>query len=396
MPPKQCPEKIAIVVRDTVGGICRYSHELANALASHGVAVTLLCKPDFPSYEHAAYARRPILNSTMRIGKKGAGVRLFNKVSLLLEHTTHPIQAFRYCNSNSIHWIHFSNSFHLGYLLWNLFRKRHYIIGLTVHDIRRKSAGLAERILNHQLKKLYRSASILFVHDSLSAEEVSKLTNKGHERIYVVPHGSYKYNRTLTPPREAPKRLNKVKTGLFFGAIRDEKRLDLLIKALACRREQRNWRLLVAGSSSGEHHKPTTFYQDLAHSLGVLDRVEFHARYIPDEEVFAYFEAADWVSLIYDKSFTSQSGVLATAVNFKVPILTAGAPLLMKTVQQYEIGINCESDEPHLLLKAIEQIESLPVYQSAEKFDRLILDTSWSKNAQTTLEAYRQKDASQN
>lgn len=380
-------KKIAILVRDTVGGICRYSHELAEALATEGVSVYVVCRTDFPDYKNRRYERIAILGTAPGFSRMTWIGRFLCKALLVYEHACQPIRAFRFCKKTGIDCIHFSNGFHLGYWFWRHFRSPQLLLGLTVHDVGRHSGNGLASVLNRQLPKLYRDASLLFVHDVQTAKEVAVVSESPELQALVVPHGVYPY-----PQHDGGhcriSRKDGVKTGLFFGAIRDEKRLDLLLRALACRKHRRDWRLVVAGSESGGQHRPISHYIKLAASLGIADRVEFHSQYIPDEEVHQFFEAADWVSLVYGRSFTSQSGVLATAVYFKVPLLTCGAPLLEKTVTHYGIGINCITDEPDALLEIMEVIEKATSNHFDDGFKRFESEMSWIANARITMAAY--------
>jgi len=390
IPSPLAPRKLCIVVRDTVGGICRYSHELAQALVLRGVSVAMVCRQGFPHFEGASYTIHEVLgenrapSSSTRLGALG------DKVRLVIEQVLQPVVAFRFCRKMGFDFILFSNGFHFGHAVWRHFRHSSQIMGLSVHDVHRGSRSRVMTILNRQLPKLYRDADLLFVHDDAVVPELMAITGKERDRIVVVPHGVYPYPKPSAPRRVRVQAITGVKTGLFFGTIRDEKRLDLLLAALALRKEQTDWRLVVAGAGSGGQHRPLSHYVTLSETLGIRDRVVFHDEYIAEDEVHQFFEAADWTALVYSPSFTSQSGVLATAAHFGVPVVTSGAPLLVKTVSQYAIGANASDDQPESLLAAIKSVEQLGRSHFSAGCERFAMESSWEVNARLTIQAFEQ------
>src|SRR5262249_52006660 len=152
-------------------------------------------------------------------------------------------------------------------------------------------------------------------------------------RIHVVPHGPYDYG----PPRATRAALRErlhwpsdKRVALFFGNIRDEKNLDLMLRAMPRFRDRLH--LVVAGSANVPGHHVMGYYRNLADSLGVSGSVTFLGGYIPDADVADLFEACDWVAMPYSRTFTSQSGVLNVAMTYRRPVLAARAPTLEETL----------------------------------------------------------------
>lgn len=120
---------------------------------------------------------------------------------------------------------------------------------------------------------------------------------------------------------------------LFFGIIRDYKGLDILLKAFADERIDRtSVRLLVAGEfyNNGEQ------YALMEEELGLKGCVEWHTRFIPDEQVRFYFGAADIVVQPY-KSAT-QSGVTQIAYHFEKPMIVTSVGGLAEIVPDGKVG----------------------------------------------------------
>ena len=136
---------------------------------------------------------------------------------------------------------------------------------------------------------------------------------------------------------------------LAFGFIRDNKNLDLVIRALV---ENPAAVLVVMGRAQSNKDKPLEFYRNLAAELGVQNRVKFFDGFVPDEKLATYFAAADVVVLTYDGSFHSQSGVLNVAARARRPVLvSAGESPLKDCVERFRLGIFVEPDN----LRALEE-----------------------------------------
>jgi glycosyltransferase involved in cell wall biosynthesis len=120
---------------------------------------------------------------------------------------------------------------------------------------------------------------------------------------------------------------------LFFGYIRQNKGLDLLIQAFSDERlRQFPLRLIIAG----EFYENPEPYLDLIIKLGLEGKVELRTGFIPDSEVRNYFSIADLVTLPY--RVATQSGVTQIAYHFEKPILVTNVGGLAATVPDGKVG----------------------------------------------------------
>lgn len=120
---------------------------------------------------------------------------------------------------------------------------------------------------------------------------------------------------------------------LFFGIIREYKGLDLALKALASNKLKRSKiKLIVAG----EFYCDEQPYYDLVKALGISDRVIFESNYIPDQNVPAYFSAADLIIQPYKQA--TQSGVTQIAYHFNKPVLVTNVGGLPELVSHQKVG----------------------------------------------------------
>ena len=101
---------------------------------------------------------------------------------------------------------------------------------------------------------------------------------------------------------------------LFFGLIRPDKGLDVLIEALpAIARQVPEVTLDVVGSP----RMPIETLRERARSLGVADRITWDLRFVPEPEVAGVVGRARAVALPY--RWIEGSGVFATALAQGVP-----------------------------------------------------------------------------
>ena len=143
---------------------------------------------------------------------------------------------------------------------------------------------------------------------------------------------------------------------LAFGFIRDNKNLDLVIRALV---ENPSAVLVVMGRAQSKKDKPLEFYRKLAVELGVQDRVNFFDGFVPDEKLASYFAAADVVVLTYDGSFHSQSGVLNVAARARRPVLvSAGESPLKDCLERFRLGVFVEPDNLRALQEGMKMVMS--------------------------------------
>ena len=210
------------------------------------------------------------------------------------------------------------------------FKLRQKPIIFTVHNV-----------LPHEKTTLYDMISrILFkfgdhfiVHSAPNQLQLIKHYHIPSEKVTQIPHGPLdfhvKANVNQGRVREEMGFEPGEKVILIFGAIRSYKGLDTALRAFArILSDIPEARLHIAGKL-WESWVP---YQRLIDELGVGDRIKTCLEYIPSGDVWKYFEASDLVILPYHH-FDSQSGVGATAISFRKPMIVTdagGLPELVK------------------------------------------------------------------
>ena len=198
------------------------------------------------------------------------------------------------------------------------FKLRRKPIIFTVHNA-----------LPHEKSVLYRTTSrLLFglgdhfiVHTAPNRDQLIKFYHIPPEKVTRIPHGPLDFhvkadiNRRKI--REEMGFSSDVKVILIFGAIRAYKGIDTALRAFkAVLSDIPESRLFIVGKL-WESWVP---YQRLINELGISDRIKTCLEYIPSGDVWKYFETADLVLLPYH-NFDSQSGVGATALSFRKPLI---------------------------------------------------------------------------
>ncbi|MCK4412007.1 MAG: glycosyltransferase [Candidatus Eisenbacteria sp.] len=165
----------------------------------------------------------------------------------------------------------------------------------------------------------------------------------------LVPHPIYNIFGERIPKAEARRRLG-LEPGpllLFFGYVRAYKGLDLLLRALPRIRARVPARLLVAG----EFYEGEARYRRLAGELGITDAVHFCSDYIPEQDVAAYFSAADVTVLPYRSA--TQSGIVQVAYQLDTPVICTDVGGLAEVVPDGSSGFVVPPDDIEALADAV-------------------------------------------
>jgi len=198
-----------------------------------------------------------------------------------------------------------------------------------------------------------------------------------------VKHPSYQQYGQRTEQSSAREKIGIEPTKhtlLFFGLIRDYKGLDLLLKAF--QELDQSYQLVIAGEIYGDR----TLYDDLI-SQSKNQKIYFHDRFIPSDEVSFYFSAADLCILPY-KSAT-QSGIKAICDAFQLPALVSKVGGLAEEVKDGENGFVLKELTPNQLRIQIQEIfssDSLLKVQKTAMNQPDLSENEWDDFAQLLLD----------
>jgi len=281
--------------------------------------------------------------------------------------------------------------FHVTALEWISLRTARLFgckVVVTVHDVESFSgnspAGLA--------RSIYGFADLLIVHNKVSANALSELSGGLSDKTVIIPHGNY--NDYIKGGLEKSQALEKIGLDgaypvlLFWGQIKEVKGLDILLEALPeVVSKVPSVRLVIAGKVWKDDFSR---YGELIEKHGLDRMVTRHIRYIPDEMVRYYFNAADLVVLPYRKIY--QSGVLLMAMSYGCPVMVSDLPGMTEVVEDGKTGFVFTGDEPAslsmALIKALSDSEAMDRVARAGR-QKMETEYSWSEVGARTAAAYR-------
>ena len=208
---------------------------------------------------------------------------------------------------------------------------------LRIGARRVRVTGLVDNFIPHEkrpgdalLARYFSGGCTDFVAMSRSVQ--ADLASATGKPVRYAPHPVYDIYGDALPMKAARMTLQLPPDKplvLFFGLIRAYKGLDLLLEALAL---SPGVHAVVAGEPYGDWAP----YQDMMERLGLADRVHLFLDYIPDEQVSAFFSAADLVVQPY-KSAT-QSGISQIAYHFEKPMVVTNVGGLPEIVEDGKTG----------------------------------------------------------
>jgi glycosyltransferase involved in cell wall biosynthesis len=152
-------------------------------------------------------------------------------------------------------------------------------------------------------------------------------------------------------------------------------------------RSHQNARLVIAGEPVENFDRYTAVIGQLDIGRAVVTRLG----YVRDEEVGAYFQAADLVVLPHTD--VSLSGVAWVALGFGRPIVGTNVGGLPDLVEEEVNGVLVPPGSSTALSKAVIRMLRDPEHlerMGARGWERFQARHSWAKTATKTLELYRQ------
>ena len=257
---------------------------------------------------------------------------------------------------------------------------------LTVHDVR----SHYERFVNRDsfIKRNLQIPHRLIVHYENGGKQLAEHWKVSTEKIAVIPHGiilaenlpeKQKARVKLDIPTDRP-------VLLFFGSIRPNKGLDVLLAALEkVRSRYPKVLLIIAGAiPRGMSFEP---YSDIIKKLNFSENVKLFIGFVPDDDVDYFMSACDIVVLPYSK-FEAQSGVLLRAYAHEKPVVVTNTGAMGELVSSDKVGLVVEPGDKKSLAEAI-----INVLDNPEKFrscynPKLNAKYDWGHIAELTLQSY--------
>lgn len=243
----------------------------------------------------------------------------------------------------------------LNFLVKELSKKGAEIF-LWIHSAKFKSKDLLYMSYKSIFKyfftqKIRPKINKVIVNGDFISKQLKKELNLPEELIEVIQYPS-KVSFSKIEKEEARVRLgfsSEENIVLFFGLLRADKNIELLIKSIA--EANSSIKLIIAGAES------SVTRSDLLRWISQygLDNYYLDTKYLSDEEISLYYSCSDLLVLTYHFESASQSGPLSLAREFKLPALVSGVGEIGSYVKSNNVGFTADINSPNSFSQKIDE-----------------------------------------
>lgn len=370
-------------------GHARYTRDLLSAVAvagaPRGVTVELVTSRDIdPGYRTTLYPIHAILPPLVD------SVQFHTTAGWALSRVRHYLRRERIfldwvAARQGLDLVHFQEytpwlaRFHFARL-----RRRGLGVVATVHNVANfgHSSRSYMRVSQRCWKLGWRQCSALVVHTEGLRASLADFLGAGHPPIIVTPHAVWE-ERTASPTLVEPPCDGEPARLLFFGMIRPNKGLHVLLQAL---KRLPDCRLTIVGEPEGRR-----YFEEVRALAGTLPdgQVEIVSRFIAEAEIAGYFDRSHLVALPYTE-FAAQSGVLQQAVAHGRPVVASNVGGLGESVREWGIGSIVTPNDEASLAEGITRALRPDAFRAAAAATARVRDQhTWTEMAEATLDVYR-------
>jgi glycosyltransferase involved in cell wall biosynthesis len=385
--------RICMYTPSACGGHALYTRELLSALAAAGAgrcAFELVTSEDVEAQYRAtgAYAVHPILPALHERSQfSNCASWAFNRVTHYVRRERRLLQWLE--TRPDVTAVHFQEW--APWLASPVFRRIRAMgkkVFYTVHNVvpHRYPAHVPKPLMHRWIRNACRLTDGLFVHSDLLAGELTRFLGRpgAIPPIHVVPHGVWHVSDADDlPPLQA--RLGERKL-LFFGTIRRNKGLDLLLRAAL---RLPGYSITIAGYPL---ERPYFQHEVLplverARAAGV--KVDLIDRFVSEAEVGQLFRSHGALVLPYTPAFAAQSGVVFMALAYGLPVIASEVGGLRDLLGRYRIGTTFGQFTPAALADAVQALHAGgSATELLEQMRAAKAHHSWEGAAQATLAGY--------
>ncbi|MDB5318731.1 MAG: glycosyl transferase [Phycisphaerales bacterium] len=385
--------KICMYTPSADGGMAQYAWELLNALAAHprgggGDCFELVSGRDlqeqFKSDKYPVHAILPPLRHRSEFSSR------LGWIASRLGHYPYREWAFlRWLRKRpDIGGVHFQER--TPWLATSMFRRVRAMgkkVFYTVHNVlpHNYPAGVPRATVDGWTRKSCLLCDGLFVHTEALAAQLSQFLGEPHPPIQVVPHGVWTVRDTSGVPSVA-ERLTW-KRLLFFGAIRRNKGLDLLLRAME---QLPGYRLTIAGEPLERQYFQDEVLPQINRLRAAGVEIDLQDHFTPDGEVAGLFARHGAVVLPYTQEFVAQSGVIFMALAHEIPVVASEAGGMRDLFGQYKVGETFKESSAAGLADAIRALHGAAT-DSVRLIEEIRLAKrrfSWGAAASATIAGY--------
>ena len=381
---------VVVFAPTAAGGHARYAWELTSAMARHargGYRFELVSTRDLDAtFRDAGYATQPVLPAI----RDRSSFR--TRLGWMIDRATYyPVREHGF-----LKWLRARPdvvAVHLQewkpWLATPLIRRMRAMgkrVFYTVHNVlpHRYPPLVPGPLMRHWIRRACRHCDGLFVHSPRLAGELAAFLGADHPPITVVPHGVWTVPDAPVeeplPARLARRRL------LFFGAIRRNKGLHLLLDAAA---RLPGYSVTVAGAPLEREYFDAEVMPRVRALRSGGAELDLRDGFVPDDAVGELFRTHSAVVLPYTDDFVAQSGVVFMALAYGLPVVASEAGGLKDLLGEYRIGETFRTGSADALAGAVRRLHE---GSNPDELDRDIRAArrrfTWQAAAGATIAAY--------
>lgn len=259
-----------------------------------------------------------------------------NKAVKMLYFLKEHLKSYKVSKQHNVGILHF-HFFELdlkNYLILKLAKWQRFKIVVTIHDV----SSFQGTYSNQYSSNIAKMANKIIVHNEVSAKEIKELNLSQNPNI--ISHGNYLPFIDAVPSKNYTE--NSPLKLLFFGQVKEVKGLDVLLDALKILKEDGvKIHLTIAGKIWKDDAGK---YIEKIKDLDINEIVDCHFKYIPNEDVYNYFNDADLVVLPYRKIY--QSGVLLLAMSYGRPVIVSSLDAFIDIIEDDVNGFVFQNESP--------------------------------------------------
>ncbi len=249
------------------------------------------------------------------------------------------------------YWIPFFAPGYIGVL--QRVRKRARVVTILHNVVPHESYPLGRYFTREALR---RSHGFVAQSEQVRQELLALLPRTAPGAVITAPHPVYDFGvpgrprKSRTEARAALGLPHDAHIVLYFGFIKPYKGVPHLIDAaplLRARYGRDGVRVLIVGDIYGD----ALPYRERIAASGAADVIDLVDRYVPDDQIEDYFQAADLVVLPYVSA--TQSGIVQIAYNYDRPVVTTRVGGLPEVVKDGETGFIVPPGDAGALAQAV-------------------------------------------
>ena len=340
--------QVLMVCHEGKGGLQSYTDALCGGLCKNGVDVTVLGSSLWPATTKPYKIEKLLMPLTA--DRKNLP-KVYWATDRLWRGVNNSLSRNRFATAKNFDVVHLQlGSAFIDQILLKPLRRLLPVV-LTVHDVQPHFNRFSTK--RSFLRRYFHIPHRLIVHHDNGKKQLVEDWGISADRIDVIPHGIMPVTN-YGNQKDARRKLNislDRKVILFFGSIRRNKGLDVLLKALkSVRLNNKDILLVIAGSPPrGENFES---YSCAIEKLGLSQNVQEFVTFINEDDVDRFFAASDLVVMPYLK-FESQSGILLRAYAHQKPVVVSNIGAMGELVLLDKVGSVVEPGKAELLAEAI-------------------------------------------